>query len=113
MLVLVRINKILLIRTGIYMGGKYERDYTARHEKILKKIMEIEAQGDSACFPISRIATELKMDQRTVRAHLKIIEIHNLGAFMDPEEKQFCTKGGITLLAKKLGVEKAVNKLAN
>jgi len=46
------------------------------------------------------------MDQRTVRAHLKILEVDNAGVFVDPEEKEFCTREGITLLAKKLGLTK-------
>lgn len=89
------------------MSGKYDREYTARHEKIVAKLVEMVAQSGYACFPISKLATELGMDQRTVRGHLKIIEIDNAGAFMDPEEKQFCTKEGIALLAKRLGVGEA------
>ena len=42
---------------------------------------------ECGCFPVSKIAAELGMDQRTVRAHLKIIEIDNAGVFLDPMEK--------------------------
>jgi hypothetical protein len=45
------------------------------------------------------------MDQRTVRSHLQILEIDNGGVFVDPERKEFCTREGIALLAKKLGVK--------
>ena len=38
------------------------------------------------------------MDVRTVRAHLKIMEIDALGIFLDDERKHFCTKSGIALL---------------
>ena len=86
------------------MSGKYDREYTVRHEKIVQKLMKLVEQTDCACFPISKLASELGMDQRTVRSHLKIIEIDNAGVFMDPDEKQFCTREGVALLAKKLGI---------
>ena len=87
------------------MRGKYERDYTARHERIRNKLMEMAKECGCGCFPVSKIATELGMDQRTVRAHLKIIEVDNAGVFADPDEKEFCTKEGVTLLAKRLGLK--------
>ena len=90
------------------MRGKYERDYTARHERIRNKLMEMAKECDCGCFPVPKIATELRMDQRTVRAHLKILEIDSAGVFLDPTEKEFCTKEGIALLANILKVsEKA------
>ena len=49
---------------------------------------------------------QLGMDQRTVKAHLKIIEVDHAGVFADTAEKEFCTREGITLLAKKLGLIK-------
>ena len=86
------------------MNGKHERDYITKHEQIRNKLMEMIKEGGSGCFPVSKIAVELGMDQRTVRAHLKILEVDNAGVFVDPEEKEFCTREGITLLAKKLGL---------
>ena len=74
------------------MHDKYERDYVARHEQIRNKLMEMAKQCDCGCFPVRKIAAELKMDQRTVRSHLKIIEAHKVGVFVDPDEKEFCTK---------------------
>ena len=86
------------------MADKYDRDYIARHEKIWNKLIECTNESQSACVSVARIAAELGMDQRTVRAHLKIIEVNNAGVFADPEEKEFCTKEGIALLAKRLGL---------
>lgn len=86
------------------MSSKVYRDYTTKHEKIVNKLMEMSADGDGGCFSISRLAVELGMDQRTVRAHLKIIEMDHGGIFTDPDEKQFCTKEGIILLAQRLGL---------
>ena len=87
------------------MHSKGNRDYTIRHEKIVGKLMEMAQECNCACFPVPKIATALGMDQRTVRAHLRIIEIDNGGVFLDPDEKQFCTKEGLVLLANRLGFE--------
>jgi DNA-binding transcriptional ArsR family regulator len=87
------------------MQKKYPREYTARHERIRNKLLEMAKSSDCGCFPVIKIASELSMDQRTVRAHLKIIEIDNAGVFLDPKEKEFCTREGLILLAKRLGAE--------
>lgn len=88
------------------MSGKHERDYITKHEQIRNKLVKLVKEGGSGCFSASKIAVELGMDPRTVRAHLKILEVDNAGMFVDPEEKEFCTREGITLLAKKLGLTK-------
>jgi hypothetical protein len=84
------------------MSNKSKRDYIAKHEKIRDKLIELSKTSEYACFSVARLASELKMDGRTVRAHLKIMEIDAMGAFLDDEQKQFCTKKGITLLANTL-----------
>jgi len=87
------------------MPDKYHRDYTARHERIRDKLVEMTKDSGCGCFPVPKIAAALGMDQRTVRAHLRIIEINNAGVFLDPQEKEFCTREGLILLAKRLGLE--------
>ena len=86
------------------MDGKYDRDYISKHEQISDKLKEIAKKSGIGCVSVTRIATELGMDQRTVRSHLKLIEVDKAGVFIGPEEKEFCTKEGIILLAKKLGI---------
>ena len=86
------------------MPDKYHRDYTARHERIRDKLVEMTKDSGCGCFPVPKIAAALGMDQRTVRAHLRIIEIDSAGVFLDPEEKEFCTKEGLILLTKRLGL---------
>ena len=83
----------------------YERDYIDRHEQIRNKLLQMVKECNCGCFPVPKIADELGMDQRTVRAHLKIMEIHNVGVFVDPNEKEFCTKEGVILLARKMGLK--------
>jgi len=87
------------------MYGRYERDYVARHEQIRNKLMEMAKKCDCGCFSVAKIAAELGMDQRTIRSHLKIIEVHNAGVFADRDEKEFCTKEGVILLANRLGLK--------
>lgn len=92
------------------MGDKRERDYIARHEQIIKELTEMAKESDSGCFSVAKIAARLGMDQRTVRAHLKIIEVDNVGVFVDPEQKEFCTREGITMLAKRLGMKEIADE---
>ena len=86
------------------MSAKRERDYIARHEQITKELTEMAKESDSGCFSVAKIAARLGMDHRTVRAHLKIIELDNVGVFLNPELKEFCTRDGIIMLAKRLGL---------
>ena len=91
------------------MSGKRKRDYVDRHEQIVKKLTEIAQESGSGCFSVAKLAAELGMDQRTVRAHLRIIEFDNAGVFIDSEEKQFCTREGVNLLSKKLGMKRIIS----
>ena len=84
------------------MHDKYERDYVTKHEQIRDKLMEMAKEYDCGCFSVPKIAAELGMDSRTVRSHLKIMEVHNAGLFTNRDEKEFCTKEGIVLLANRL-----------
>jgi predicted transcriptional regulator len=108
MLKFVRVNKYLEILRRLGMRSKYERDYVTRHVRIRNKLMELAKKRDCGCFSIPKVATELGMDQRTVRAHLKIIEINNGGVFLDPQEKEFCTKAGLLQLARRLGLKEII-----
>ena len=92
------------------MNSKRERDYIAKHQLIKNKLLEMVNQNERACADVTKIASQLKMDIRTVRSHLRIMEVDALGVFMDLDEKQFCTKEGISLLASTLNLnEKAGN----
>ena len=86
------------------------RDYVARHEQIRNKLIEMAQESEGECFLVSKIAAELGMDQRTVRAHLKILEVDNAGVFVDAEKKEFCTREGIALLAKRLGLKEIADE---
>ena len=81
------------------MSSKHERDYIAKHQQIREKLLEMVSESERACFDVAQLASQLGMDIRTVRAHLKIMEVDAVGVFMDTGEKQFCTKEGVALLA--------------
>ena len=84
------------------MRSKHDRDYIDKHQQIRNKLVELASKSERACFDVAQLASQLKMDIRTVRAHLKVMEVDAVGVFMDPGEKQFCTKEGIALLANML-----------
>jgi hypothetical protein len=92
------------------MNSKSDRDYITRHQQIRDKLLDMAKESNCACFHVSKIAADLGMDQRTVRAHLRILEIDKAGVFLDAEEKEFCTKEGLTLLAEKIGLRETATE---
>jgi hypothetical protein len=91
------------------MSSKQERDYLTKHQLIRNKILELTSKSERACFDVTQLASHLRMDIRTVRAHLRIMEVDAVGIFMDSGEKQFCTKQGIAMLANMMNLnEKSV-----
>jgi len=87
------------------MINNRQRDYLVLHKRIRDKMIDIVNTSGRACIDVSQLAHSLRMDIRTVRAHLEIMEVDSVGVFMDPAKKQFCTKDGITLLANALKTE--------
>ena len=92
------------------MRRRYDQEYNAKHQQIRKKLIELVSESGSACVDVSRLAGQVKMDIRTVRAHLKVMEVDSVGVFMDSSEKQFCTKEGIALLANILKLNEKVDQ---
>jgi len=89
-----------------FMSSKHERDYIAKHQQIRNKLIEMGSGTERACVDVAQLASQLRMDIRTIRSHLKIMEVDAVGVFMDPGEKQFCTKEGVALLANMLNLNK-------
>ena len=89
------------------MRGSREQDYLAKHRQIKNKLLEQVSIGEHVCVDVSELASELEMDIRTVKAHLRVMEVDAMGIFMDPSEKQFCTKEGIALLANVMKLTRA------
>ena len=90
------------------MSNATERDYISKHAQIREKLIDMTRENERACVDVAHLASRLGMDKRTVRAHLKIMELDAVGVFMDPDEKQFCTKEGVALLANMLQLNENV-----
>ena len=88
------------------MSNKQEQDYITKHRQIRQKLIELTTESKRACVDVSQLASQLGMDPRTVRSHLRVMEVDMLGVFMDLSEKQFCTKEGVSLLANILKTSK-------
>ena len=86
------------------MSSRNDRDYISKHQQIREKLVELTQENKRACVDVAQLASRLGMDTRTVKAHLKIMEVDSVGVFMDPDEKQFCTKEGVALLANILNI---------
>jgi DNA-binding transcriptional ArsR family regulator len=95
------------------MNKKNEQDYLSKHKQIRDKMIGLTKENERACVDVAQLASRLGMDKRTVRSHLKIMEVDAVGVFMDPDEKQFCTKAGIALLANILNQNERLSEPDN
>jgi len=84
------------------MSNKTKQNYISIHLKIKNKLFEMTKKNKRACVDVSQLASQLGMDIRTTKSHLRVMEVDRVGVFMDPDKKQFCTKEGVTLLANAL-----------
>ena len=57
------------------MSSNFERDYISKHTQIKKKLLELTSNNERACVDVAQLASQLGMDKRTVRSHLKIMEV--------------------------------------
>ena len=91
------------------MSNNHQRNYLARHKSIRNTLIETVNDTRHGCIDISQLPYRLRMIVRTVRAHLKIMEIDSVGVFVDSAQKQFCTKVDIALLANTLKLSRNDN----
>ncbi|MCK4481879.1 hypothetical protein KAU55_01540 [Candidatus Bathyarchaeota archaeon] len=84
---------------------KPSREYVEKHRQVKEKVEEIISKCACACVPVRKLSEELKMDDRTVKAHLEILEMHKIGTYLDPDKKVFCTANGIKKIADKLDLK--------
>lgn len=63
------------------------------HRNIKNAISEIEAEANSKyiCTNVEQIAEKAKVDVRTTRNHLGLLEEDGLGVFCDPKKRTFST----------------------
>jgi hypothetical protein len=84
------------------MNNKTKQNYITIHQQIKNKLTEMTKRNKYACVDVNQLASLLGKDKRTTKSHLKIMEIDGVGVFLNPDEKQFCTKEGVALLANTL-----------
>lgn len=65
------------------------------HTRIRKAISEIESNNKFICTNVELIAKKAKVDVRTARNHLELLEEYKLGKFCDPGKKTFSTATNI------------------
>ena len=89
------------------MNKNREQDYVAKHKKIRQNLAELTMESNRPCVDVHLLSSQVGMDIRTVRSHLRVMEVDMIGVFIDSSKKQFCTKEGISLLANilKMGKE--------
>jgi len=81
------------------------REYVEKHRQVKEKVEQVSSKCACACIPVRRLSEELKMDDRTVKAHLEILEMHKIGTYLDEDKKVFCTANGIRKIAGKLDLK--------
>ncbi len=74
------------------------QDFAQTHQKIMSALKEIGSKD--ACTSVKLLARNAKTDPRTVRKHLEIAEIDDLGRFTDSDKTIFCFKNSIGNLFK-------------
>lgn len=70
-----------------------QQDFTKTHKKIISALKEIGT--NDACTSINTLARKVESDPRTVKKHLEIAEIDDIGRFADSDKKIFCLKNSI------------------
>ncbi len=66
------------------------KDFTQTHQKIMATLKEMESKN--ACTSVNLLARNAKSDPRTVKKHLEIAEIDDIGRFTDENKTIFCIK---------------------
>lgn len=70
-----------------------EKDFIKTHQKIISALKDIGTKD--ACTSINILARKVESDPRTVKKHLEIAEIDDIGRFADSDKKIFCLKNSI------------------
>ena len=65
--------------------------YSQDHLRVKETIELIQKETKSNCVIVSELAKEMKMDPRTLRKHLEVMEIDGYGYFCDSKTRHlFC-----------------------
>lgn len=65
------------------------------HRKVRKAVDELSKETTSyRCINVENIAKRAKVDTRTAKVHLDLLQEHGYGTFCDPKRKTFSRKDG-------------------
>jgi len=70
-----------------------EKGFAKTHKKIISALKEIGTED--ACTSTNILARKVKSDPRTVKKHLEIAQLYDIGRFADSDKKIFCLKNSI------------------
>ncbi|MCG2826571.1 MAG: hypothetical protein L6265_08290 [Thermoplasmatales archaeon] len=77
--------------------GKYVKE----HLRVKKGVEKVVKESRSSCVPVSNLSIELRMDPRTVRKHLEVLNMDGVGSLRTGKAGYF-----FCLKKKKARVEK-------
>lgn len=69
-----------------------KEDFVNTHKRIMSALREIVEKNNNGVIKISTLANVANADTRTVRKHLEIGQIHNIGKFIDNDKTIFCVR---------------------
>ena len=62
------------------------------HRKVKKAVENLSKDSSFICINVEDIAKKAKVDTRTTKLHLDLLEEHSFGKFCDPKKKTFTKK---------------------
>jgi len=93
-------------KTFLDIGDNLENnrveEYLRTHKKIKDRIRKKTKEESHACIKVDDIAKELKIDSKTVKIHLDIMEIDGVGSYSDKNQKVFCSLEGVEKLREQI-----------
>lgn len=69
-----------------------KEDFVNTHKRIMSALKEMVEKNNNEVIKISILANIANADTRTVRKHLEIAQIHNIGKFIDNDKTIFCVR---------------------
>jgi len=69
-----------------------KKDFATTHKRIMSALKEMVENNNSGVVKVSILANVADADTRTVRKHLEIGQIHNIGKFIDNDKTIFCVR---------------------
>lgn len=69
-----------------------KENLVSTHKKIIYALRHMTEENNNGIVKISKLASTVKADIRTIKKHLELAEIHDIGKFLDDEKTIFCVR---------------------